>query len=205
MRNVKILLFGIIVILILSLFIIYNKPIISILTPQRTKRSVISILRSENISFLVTNKISSQILVEKTDLSILGERTGILIGNVTLYYGINLNEIPIDSVLINKNEIIIKLPHAKPLDFSIDLSSLKFLKRERGFEKIKGLFVDDDKLREEIQDVFYKEALFFFKSNNMLPKDEDVLKSLEIIKNIISLKTGLKTTFLINGIKKPLY
>uniref|UniRef100_A0A7C3UY54 DUF4230 domain-containing protein n=1 Tax=candidate division WOR-3 bacterium TaxID=2052148 RepID=A0A7C3UY54_UNCW3 len=205
MKNLKILLFGIIVILILLLFIIYNKPIISILTPERTKRSVISILKSENISFLVTNKVSSQILVEKTDFSILGERTGIMIGNVTLYYGINLNEISIESVLINKNEIIVKLPHPKPLDFSIDLSSLRFIKRERGLEKIKGLFIEDDKLREEIQDVFYKEALFFFKSNNMLPKDEDVLKSFEIVGKIITLKTGLKTTFIISGIKKPLY
>ncbi len=204
-KNLRFFIITLIILLILIIIIIYQRPISSLIVPEKTKRSIISILKSENISFLVTNKIATQIVVEREEVSFLGNKKGALIGNVTLYYGIDLNELSIDSITIEKNEIIVRLPSPKPLDFSVDLSSIRFFKRETGLLRLKGFFVDDEKMREEIEDMFYKEALFFMKTQGMLPKNEDVLRSLEVIREIISLKTGLKTKFVIGEIKKPLY
>lgn len=205
MKNIRFFLITFIILLLLIVILVYQKPISALIAPAKTKRSVISILKSENISFLVTNKITTQIVVEREEVSFLGNRKGVLIGNVTLYYGINLNELSVDSITIKTNEIIIRLPFPKPLDFSVDLSSIRFFKKETGLLKLKGFFVDDEKMREEIEDMFYKEALFFMKTQGMLPKNEDVLKSLEVIRELISLKTGLKTKFVIGETKKPLY
>lgn len=204
-RNIKFFTISFMIVLLLIIFIIYQKPIFSLLAPEKTKKSVISILKSENVGFLVTNKISTQILVEREELSVFGVRTGILIGNVTLYYGIDLKELTSDSIIITKNEIIVKLPQPKPLDFSIDLSSLRYIEKETGLLKIKGLFVNDEKIRKEIEDMFYKEALFFMKTKGLLPNAEDVLRSFNWIGEIISLKTGIKTRFTFSDFKKPLH
>jgi hypothetical protein len=160
----------------------------------RTEKTVLTILKSENLSFLVTDKLTSQICVEISENSpLLGKREGILIGTVTMYWGIDLTKIN-PSLIKNQGGIVVTLPEPQELDFSMDPSSLKYITKRSGLNVIADYVMARD-IEKELREQMKESALKFFKDKNLIPSKAQIISKLDSFFSPISIQFGMKITF----------
>ncbi len=101
---------------------------------------VLTILKSENLDFLVRRRQLTQVvLIRTTDSSLwdwvpyVGDvreamkEDGVLTANVRVYYGFDMKKLTADSTQSAGDEVSIVLPDPEVLDFAVDLDSLKFM------------------------------------------------------------------------------
>ncbi|MBP1738410.1 MAG: hypothetical protein H6Q48_703, partial [Deltaproteobacteria bacterium] len=84
---------------------------------ERVEKQTLTILKSEAMAFLVTDRIATQLVVSVSENNVLlGQREGYLIGTTRLYYGIDMKELTKDSITLRNNQIFVTLPPTKELD-----------------------------------------------------------------------------------------
>jgi len=155
------------------------------------KKALITILRSENLSFLVTNRLITQLVVQKKESNpFLGTKEGYLIAKVKLYYGVDLNKLTEDSIEVTKNTLIIHMPAPEVLDFTVDLPSVRFITKTSVLMKIADKVKGNPDLRKELEEMLYNEAVFFFKNEGLLPSKKDIEGRLQSFANLLSKKFG---------------
>lgn len=174
----RIILLIIIGIILFPLFQTAYRTIRNVFTYEHIEKSVLTLLKSESLGFLVTNKLTTQIFVEISDNSpILGQREGILIGTVSMYYGVNLKEIDSSKVQVRNNLLTIKLPDPKELDFSVDPASFKYITKRSGLNVIAD-YVMNKNIETELRASMKKNAEKFFIDHNMFPTRESIITQL---------------------------
>jgi hypothetical protein len=165
-------------IILFPLFHAAYKTVRNVFAYDRIEKSILTLLKSENLSFLVTNKLTTQVVVDITNNSpILGKREGILIGTVSMYYGIDLKEIDPSSVKRYNNVLTIKLPAPKELDFSVDPCSFKYITKRSGLNIIADYVMNKD-IEAELRTNMKKSAEKFFTDHNMFPTHKSIINQL---------------------------
>jgi hypothetical protein len=102
-------------------------------TPKPKTKEVIEVIRSEDLSFPVMDRLVTKVVVESAeDNVLLGRREGYLIATVRQYYRIDLNSLSEDAVQKTDGTIYVTLREPKELDFSVDLDSARFLSKRSG-------------------------------------------------------------------------
>lgn len=169
----------------------YNK----LTSTTRTESAVLSILKSEDLTFLVTDKLTSQICVEISEnSSLLGKREGILIGTVTMYWGIDLSKITPSSVRKEDSRILIDLPEPSELDFSVDLSSLKYITKRSGLNVIADYVMNRD-IEQELRNQMKQSAIKFFKKRDLIPSKSKTISKLNSFFAPIAQQMGTPIAF----------
>lgn len=191
----KIILLIIIGIILFPVLQAAYKTVRNVFAYERIEKSVLTLLKSESLSFLVTNKLTTQIVVEITDNSpILGKREGILIGTVSMYYGVDLREVDTSSVKRHNNVLTIKLPNPKELDFSVDPDSFKYLTKRSGLNVITD-YVMDKNIEFELRASMKKSAKKFFTDHNMFPSRESIINQLNNYFGPFAAQFGMEIKF----------
>ena len=197
MRNISLLLLLLLLILIVFLLLSYRSTIIAIISPEHIKNATLTVLKTERMAFLVTDRLLTQLLVEEQRVFPgMGTRSGYLMGTVKVYYGIDLTKLTPESIEVTPQKVIIHMPKPTVLDFSVDLSTLRFFTRETGMMKVASVFMDNEDLRKELEKRFYKEAILFFKTNGLIPDLETIQSRLNgfaySIEQVIHLRVVFK-------------
>jgi hypothetical protein len=162
---------------------------------ERVEKQTLTILQSEAMAFLVTDKIVSQIVVSVSESNILlGQREGYLIGTAKLYYGIDMKELTGDSISLRDNRIVVTLPPAKELDFAVDLESLRFISKMSGTVALVDWLKGKD-MYAELRTQFKPKAMEFMKQNGMIPDRQRILSRLNSMSLVLTENIGLKVTF----------
>lgn len=92
------------------------------------ERAAIEFLRREPLSFLVTERIVTQVVVEKHEGNLLlGDKDGILFGTVELLYGVDLAALEPGAVRRDVDAIRVRIPEPQLLRAVPDLGSVRFL------------------------------------------------------------------------------
>ena len=139
--------------------------------PARTspERQVFQLLRSESLSFLVTERLTSQITVEIDDSGLLmGTSNGTLTGVVRMYYGVDLGRLTPANVKMEGGGCVVVLPEPEVLDFAVDVSSLRF-KTRRSLLRVIGDRLGNHDLRADLQNRFRSASDRFFREQSLLP------------------------------------
>ena len=162
---------------------------------ERAERATLSILRSESLAFLVTDRITTQIAIEIDDGSrLLGKREGILVCTVTLYYGMDLKKLDKACIARTNGTIVVTLPAPEELDFSVDPSSFKYLTKRSGFNVIAdGLFGKD--LEAELRRSVRQNALKFMADKKLIPARETMLRQISSLAAPFSAEIGVPLEF----------
>ncbi len=167
----------------------------NIILTSRTENVVLSLLKSENLTFLVTDKLTSQICVDISENNpLLGKREGILIGTVTMYYGIDLSKIDLSTIKKDNNEIIIVLPEPQELDFSVDPASLRFITKRSGLNVIAD-YITNRSIEKELREQMKTSSLKFFKDEKLIPSKAKIIEKLNTFFAPIAEQAGCKITF----------
>jgi hypothetical protein len=164
-------------------------------TPKPKTKEVIEVIRSEDLSFLVTDRLVTKVLVEsKENSALLGKREGYLIATVRLYYGINLKSLSEDAVQVTDGTIYVTLPEPKELDFSVDLDSARFLSKRSGLIVLRD-FLRDLNFQQELERQLRRAADKMLSDEALLPKREDLVRRLNAWAPVLRERCGLKVVF----------
>ena len=141
-------------------------PQLSRVSPER---QVFQLLCSESLSFLVTERLTSQITVEIDDSGLLlGTSSGSLTGVVRMYYGVDLSRVKPASVRMEGGGCVVVLPEPEVLDFAVEVSSLRF-KTRRSLLRVIGDRLGNHDLRADLQNRFRSASDRFFREQSLLP------------------------------------
>jgi len=162
---------------------------------ERVEKQTLTILKSEAMAFLVTDRIATQIVVSVSENNVLlGQREGYLIGTTRLYYGIDMKELTKDSITLRNNQIFVTLPPTKELDFAVDLESLHFISKMSGTVALVDWLKGKD-MYAELRAQFKPKALEFMKQNGMIPDRQRILARLNSMSSVFTENLGLKVAF----------
>jgi len=162
---------------------------------ERVEKQTLTLLQSEAMAFLVTDRIASQIVVSVSESNILlGQREGYLIGTASLYYGMDMKELTKDSIQLRDHQILVTLPPAKELDFAVDLESLQFISKVSGTVALVDWLKGKD-MHAELRAQFKPKAIEYMKKNGMIPDRQKILSRLNSMSALLTEQIGLKVTF----------
>jgi len=187
----------------LVLFIVVTVPFVismsklirALFAWEHTVNATLTLLKSEELLFLVTDKLITQIMVEATDNNpILGKREGVLVGTVTLYYGVDLRKLNTNSVMKEGTSMLVAIPDPQELDFSVDLSSLKFITKKSGLNVIVDFVLNKD-MESELRAQLKSNAIQFFMSHDLVPTRQKIVSKLNGFAPVFSEKTGMRVEF----------
>ena len=161
---------------------------------RKAVRFSVQMLDREQLLFLVTDRVATQVVVEHDQRSVLlGERRGYLVATVRLLYGIDLQQITDANVEQTDDEVRITVPRPTLLTFAAD-PNMRFISKRSGLVAIADWFGDhnlENELRAQIRD----EAIRFVNEQNLAPDPQAVLTRLNRFASVLGVKDGLHVQF----------
>ena len=141
--------------------------------------SVVTILKSEPMQFLVSRKITSTVAVEKEEQSTLwGSRSGLLLAEVTVFYGFDLSRLSDDDIKIKQDKTVVNLGEPSILTLSVDTSSIRFFTKMSGLQYLKDKF-EGTSLEKELLKDFNLASKKYFVDRKLLPKRSEMIRDLQ--------------------------
>jgi hypothetical protein len=162
---------------------------------KRIEAATLSILKGENLAFLVTDKLTSQITVEVDEHSpLLGRREGVLIGTVTLYYGVDVQALDASCLSQAGGRMIVRLPEPRELDFALDPASFRYITKRSGWNVVVD-YVRNRDLEAELRRDIHRHALAFFAQKQLLPTRAKIVHQLNELATPLSRELGVPIVF----------
>jgi hypothetical protein len=146
--------------------------------PVRNERSVMQILKSEEMGFLVTQRVTTLVLVELDENSLLlGNREGILIATVRYYFGMDLEKLTEDSLVRSGDTLVVSMPDPEILDLSPDLATLRLWDKRSGLVVLGDLLTGYDQDM-ELLGMLDSSARAYADSEQLVPARDAVIQRL---------------------------
>lgn len=149
------------------------------LTPTKKQvdtEATLSILRSEALTFLVTRRVTTQIVVEHTESTWWSDWHGVLWATVRVHYGVNLKDLKVEDIHREGDVIVVHLPPPKLLDFAIVPGSVGYLTKATSVAKIDDLLHNGH--RRILEAHLAEAALAFAMHHDQLPTREQIVRQL---------------------------
>ena len=155
-------------------------------------KSIVTVLKSEPLQFLVSRRIRSTVALEKEEKStIWGNRNGLLLAEVTVYYGFDLSRLTDKDVKIKKDKTVVTLGEPTILTVSVDTDSMRFFTKMSGLQYLKDK-IEGTSLEKEMLKDFSTASRKYFIDRNLLPEREEMLKDLQRQLRLMNLNIELK-------------
>lgn len=153
------------------------------------EKKTVELLKSEAMAFLVTDKVSTSVIVEIAESSPwLGIREGYLLARVRIYYGV----VGWDGASIRREggKVVVIVPNPKLLDFSVDFEKSRFLSKRSGLVALSDLIQDKNLLAElyqRLQEETFKQV--------PVPSRDDLVRRLNLYSPILGKHLGVEVIF----------
>lgn len=167
----------------------------SVTEVQHHEQIVVQVLRSEELMFLVTDRIVTRIDVEMAEHSFLaGGRQGVLLATARMYYGIDLQRINYDDAVHEEPEsVVVELPRPMILDVAID-PDWKLYDKRTGVWVLSDWLTGRD-VQQELRRRLRERAIDFATKNDLLPSAETVLARVNQYAASLTARAGKKVVF----------
>jgi hypothetical protein len=155
----------------------------------------LDILRREPLAFLVTERVLTQVVVEVHEGNLLvGYGDGYLIGKVELLYGIDLEQLDPNALVLDGDTLHVRVPEPKLLRYVPDLPSLRFIQKRTAllavFDQLRG----NDRFQTALA-ALASEAERFARDNRLTPSRPQLVDRLNGYAPAIEAKTNLRVVF----------
>ncbi len=163
---------------------------------EKAREATLTLLRSENLLFLVTDKLTTQIVVHASENNpLMGKREGFLVATVTLYYGMDLSSLTEESIVKDGTRLLVAMPDPVKLDFSIDPASLRTWTVRSGLNVIAD-FVMSKNIEQELRGHIESSAIKFYTEHGLLPSRESIISKLNALTPGFREHVGLEVVFI---------
>lgn len=155
-------------------------------------KSIVTVLKSEPLQFLVSRRIRSTVAVEKEEKStIWGNRNGLLLAEVTVYYGFDLSKLTDKDVKIKQDKTVVNLGEPTVLTLSVDTASMRFFTKVSGLQYFKDK-LEGTSLEKELLNEFSAASRKYFAERNLLPARQEMLNDLQRQLRLMNLNIELR-------------
>ena len=181
----------------LGMYMAWKSPadvIMAKLQPPPTVKMTAQLLRSEDLMFIVTNRVVTQVMVEQKQDSVwAGTREGILVATTRMYYGVDIAKTTDKDIHDLGDRVVIVLPAPRVLDFAIDPNFKVITKRSGVNVALDWMYGND--LEAEMRSQIQREAMKFAYHNELLPRQATVLARLNRTAALFTSKVGKPVVF----------
>jgi len=153
----------------------------------------LTILRSQALTFLVTRRTMSQIVVEHGESNWLGQWRGVLWATVTINYGVDLAEITDKDIRREGDVTVVMLPEPEVLDFAVEPGSIGFLSKSTAVPKVDDLLNNGH--RRLLEDRLRESAMEFAGRVDMLPTRDELVGQINDAISLLASKGGVRLRF----------
>ncbi len=139
-------------------------------------KMVTNTLQSEPLKDFVVYPVTSTVVLEKEEKSsVFGSTNGLLIAEVTVFYGFNLRNLSNNDLKKEKNKTIVKLGEPQIIKLSVNADSMRFFNSSMHYFKDKN--IDNMHAREMLNDITAFSPQYFA-ARNLLPARKQMLEKL---------------------------
>jgi len=158
-------------------------------------RAAIQFLKREELAFLVTERVTTQVVIEKHEgNALLGKKDGFLVGTVELLYGLDLTKLDDAAFDTRGDTLCVTVPPPRLLRSVIDETSLRFVqKRSPLFVLVDN--IRSDNLFQRSLDEVGAAARHFAETNDLIPTREALISRLTGYAPAIQAQTGVEVVF----------
>lgn len=160
---------------------------------------VLTILKSENLDFLVRRRqVTQVVLIRTADSTWLDwvpyvgpiretlKDDGVLTANVRVYYGFDMKKLSVEKTKHGDGTITITLPEPEVLDFAVDFSSMKFRALKTGIVTRIGNVFRDETLKDKLQKEIKSAVDDFVSTPGAMPAKDEMLREMGGFERILS-------------------
>ncbi len=166
----------------------------SITRPAIDEKVTLSILRSESLSFLVTRRTATQIVVDYRESNILGDWRGVLWATVNWRWGVDLKKITEKDIRRQGETIFCRLGEPELLDFGIQPGSEGFMSKSTAVPKVLEI-ARGGWQRGELEGRLYARSKEFAEKNQLRPSRDEIVRQLNDATAAVKAATGLDIRF----------
>jgi hypothetical protein len=163
-------------------------------SPQIDERVAISVLKSEDMAFLVTRRTATQIVVDHTESDWSGEWRGVLWCSVSWRWGVDLQKITPRDIHHEGKVVIVRLPEPELLDFALVPGSEGFISKSTALPKLMD-FSRGGSQRQLLERQVREQALRFAAEQKLLPSRSEIAHQLNEAAGILSKTAGVEMRF----------
>ena len=166
-----------------------------LLTTKVDLNAALTALRNEELAFLVTDRVVTQVVVERREHSfLLGEGEGYIIGLVRFHYGVNLVSLSEEAIQRDGDSLLVTVPEPRELDFSVDLRTLRYITKRSGLLAIRD-WVTGANTRRELREAFHEAAQGFVRKEGLAPTREALVHRLNRYAPVLKARLGVAVRF----------
>ncbi len=143
---------------------------------QTKESATLSVLQIESLQFLVTKRVTTQIVVTCEESDWLSSWRGVLWATVKICYGLDLQRITPRDIRSDGDVLLVRVPEPELFDLSVVAGSIGFLSKSSAVAKLQAFLHDGQ--REELEGRLRKRAMEFAVQNGMLPSRGEILREL---------------------------
>ncbi|MBN1620817.1 DUF4230 domain-containing protein [candidate division WOR-3 bacterium] len=182
----------------LSISVIAIIVLLSVVFKSPGEKKVVStleILRSEQLVFLVTDKIVTQVIVHVDNSHWLtGTDRALLYTIVTIYYGVDLKKLTEDDLERRGDTVFVDVPEPQILDISVDLKNIQVFESKSGLVRLVDLLKGENTVLDLLTE-FEISSRKLAEDAQMFPSREKLLSNLNSFAPLFSEQTGLIIIF----------
>ncbi|RPI62567.1 MAG: DUF4230 domain-containing protein [Planctomycetaceae bacterium] len=162
--------------------------------PVVSEKATLSLLRSEAMTFLVTRRSVTQIVVEHNESDWLGQWQGVLWVTVHFEWGVDMEKLSEKNIRREGDVIYCRLPEPQMLSFGIVPGSENFMSRSTAVPKMQEFFNTGGQ-QHRLQQAVPAMAEKFAKEQHLCPTRAEMVKQLNEASAAIKQATGADIRF----------
>jgi len=167
------------------------------LTPGSTRqddRLTISLLKTEALSFLVTRRTTTQLVVEHSESSLFGGWDGVYWVTVRWNWGVDMSKLQ-DKDFRREGEVIVcHLPEPELLEFNPMYDTEGFYSKSTVLPKLKEMF-NGGRQKAQLRDLLLQKAMKFAQQEHLCPTRAQIAEQLGKSGAMIKRATGTEIRF----------
>lgn len=151
----------------------------SLLAPRTVidEKATLSILRSEALSFLVTRRTVTQLVVEHDESNWAGDWHGVLWATVSWRWGVDLTKLTEQDIRRDGEQIVCRLPEPQLLDFGVEPGSVGFMSKSTAVPKFIDVFRGGYQ-RSVLENNLKSHAMKFAQDQKLCPTRDEIARQL---------------------------
>ena len=158
------------------------------------EKMTLSVLKSEAMSFLVTRRTTTQLVVEHDESSIFGGWDGVYWVTVRWNWGVDLSKLTEKDLRREGDKIVCHLPEPELLEFVPVLDSEGFYSRSSLLPKIKEMF-NGGQQRATLRALLMQKAMKFADEEHLRPSRRQIADQLNSSSSFIKKAAGADVVF----------
>lgn len=158
------------------------------------EKMTLSVLKSEAMSFLVTRRTTTQLVVEHDESSLFGGWDGVYWVTVRWNWGVDLSKLSEKDLRREGDKIVCHLPEPELLEFTPLLDSEGFYSRSSLLPKIKEIFHGGEQ-RATLRALLMQKAMKFADEEHLRPSRRQIAEQLNSSSSFIKKAAGADVVF----------